>query len=55
MDFLEVGWGCMDCVALTQDRDRCWALVNAVIYLRVQSNAETMSCELLRKDSAPQS
>jgi len=31
MDRQEVGWGGLDWVALAQDRDRCWALVNAVM------------------------
>jgi len=35
MYFQEVGFGGMDWIALAQDRDRCWALVNAVMNLRV--------------------
>jgi hypothetical protein len=31
MDSQEVGWGGMDWIDLAQDRDRCWALVNAVM------------------------
>jgi hypothetical protein len=31
MDLREVGWGSMDWINLTQDRDRWWALVNAVM------------------------
>jgi hypothetical protein len=34
MDLEEVGWG-MDWIELAQDRDRWWALVNAIMNLRV--------------------
>jgi hypothetical protein len=35
MDLQEVGWGDMDWIEVVQDRDRWWALVNAVMHLQV--------------------
>jgi len=35
MDLEEVGWRSMDWIDLAQNKDRCWALVNAVMNLRV--------------------
>jgi hypothetical protein len=35
MDLQKVGWGDMNWIDLTQDRDRWWALVNAVTNLQV--------------------
>jgi hypothetical protein len=35
MDLVEVGWGDVDLVGLTKDRDRWRALVNSVLNLRV--------------------
>jgi hypothetical protein len=35
MDLRELGYGGIDWIDLAQDRDRCWALVNAVRNLRV--------------------
>ena len=35
MDLQEVGSGSIDWIELTQDRERWWALVNAVMNLRV--------------------
>jgi hypothetical protein len=31
----EVGWGARDSLDLDQNRDRCWALVNSIMNLRV--------------------
>jgi hypothetical protein len=35
MDLVEVGWGDVDWIGLTHDRDRWRALVNSVLNLRV--------------------
>ena len=35
----EVGYGCMDWIELAQETDRWWALVNALMNLRVPCNA----------------
>jgi hypothetical protein len=35
MDLREIGWDCMDCIDLAQDRDQWRALVNTVMNLRV--------------------
>jgi hypothetical protein len=35
MNFIEIGWGGMDWIDLSQDRDQWRALVNTVMNLRV--------------------
>jgi hypothetical protein len=35
IDLQKVGCGSIDWVEMAQDRDRCWALVNAVMNIRV--------------------
>jgi hypothetical protein len=35
MDLGEVGWGDVDWIGLSQDRNRCRVLVNSVLNLRV--------------------
>jgi hypothetical protein len=35
MDLQEMGWEGVDWIDMTQDKDRCRALVNAVMNLRV--------------------
>ena len=37
--FQEVGWGGLDWIDVTQDKDRCGARVNALMNLRVPQNA----------------
>jgi hypothetical protein len=34
MDIIEIGWGGVEWIRLAQDRDKCRALVNAVMNLR---------------------
>ena len=41
MDFQEVGCGGKDWIELSQDTDRCWALVNSVMNFRSPQNAGT--------------
>jgi len=36
MNLQVVGWGVMDWIDLAQNKDRWWALVNAVMNLRIQ-------------------
>jgi hypothetical protein len=38
MDLKEIGWGDMDWISLSQDRDQWMALVNSVMNLRVPLN-----------------
>jgi hypothetical protein len=35
MDYQEVGWGGIEWIELAEDSDRWWALVNAVLNLRI--------------------
>jgi hypothetical protein len=35
MDLVEIRWDDVDCIGLAQDRDRCRALVNSILNLRV--------------------
>jgi hypothetical protein len=43
MDLLDIGWGGVDWIGLTQDREKWRALVNAVMNLRIPSNAGKLS------------
>jgi hypothetical protein len=38
MDLVVTGWGVMDCIDMTQDRDQRRALVNTAMNLRVEDN-----------------
>jgi hypothetical protein len=38
MELREIGWGGIDWIGLTQDRDQWWAHVNTVMNLRVSQN-----------------
>jgi hypothetical protein len=56
MDLREIGWGRVEGVNLAQDRDRWWALVNAVMNLRVLapwselvSTLSSQNCPLFRQ------
>jgi hypothetical protein len=39
MDLLEIEWGGMDWICLAEDRNKCWAVVNVVMNLRVLKGA----------------
>ena len=43
MDLQEVGWRGMNGIALAQDRDRWWVLVNVIMNLWVPQNAGNFS------------
>jgi hypothetical protein len=50
MDLVEVGWGDVDWIGLTQDRDRWRALVNLVLNIRVPYNAGKLSSVQTTRD-----
>jgi hypothetical protein len=43
MDFLDIEWGDVDWLGLAQDRDKRWAVMNAVMNIQVPWNAEKLS------------
>jgi hypothetical protein len=49
MDLLEVGCESMDWINVAQDRDRWWALMNAVMNLQVPYNAGNFLTSFTRK------
>jgi hypothetical protein len=50
MDLLEIRWGDVDWIGLAQYKDKCRALVSAVMNLRVPSNAGKVSSVLTTMD-----
>jgi hypothetical protein len=46
MDLGEVGWGDVDWIGLSKDRNRCRALVNSVLNFRVRRSAGKLSSDL---------
>jgi hypothetical protein len=50
MDLGEVGWGDVDWIGLSQNRNRWRALVNSVLNLRVPKNAGKLSNGLTNGD-----
>jgi hypothetical protein len=50
MNLVEVGWGDIDWIDLAQDRDRCRALVNSVLKLRVPKTAGKLSSVQTTRD-----
>jgi hypothetical protein len=50
MDLVEVGWGDVDWIGLSQERDRWRALVNSVLNLRVPQNAGKLSSVQTTRD-----
>jgi hypothetical protein len=45
MDLVEIGWGGVDWIGLAQDREKCRALVKAVMNLGVTYNAAKLSSD----------
>jgi hypothetical protein len=50
IDLGEIGWDDVDWIGLAQDRDQCWALVNAVMNL--QNAGEFLSGRTTRLSSS---
>jgi hypothetical protein len=50
MDLVEVGWGDVDWIGLTQDRDTWRAHVNSVLILRAPLNAGELSSGLTTRN-----
>jgi hypothetical protein len=50
MNLVEVGWGDVDSIGLTEDRDKWEALVNSVLNLRVPYNAGKLSSVQTTRD-----
>jgi hypothetical protein len=50
MDLREIGWGGVEWIHLARDRGRWWAVLNAVMNLRVLAPRSELTCQGLTSD-----